>query len=45
MSSFLKGGQETTKAFLETLDLKASQRVLDIGCGIGGADFLMSQVK
>jgi phosphoethanolamine N-methyltransferase len=38
------GGPETTENFLKTLDLKPNQRVLDVGCGIGGGDFLMSQV-
>lgn len=37
------GGKETTEKFLDQLELKPNQRVLDIGCGIGGADFLMSQ--
>ena len=37
------GGKETTEQFLDRLELKKNQRVLDIGCGIGGADFLMSQ--
>lgn len=37
------GGSETTTAFLKTLDLKPNMRVLDVGCGIGGGDFLMSQ--
>lgn len=39
------GGKETTESFLDQLGLKASQRVLDAGCGIGGATFLMSQVR
>jgi phosphoethanolamine N-methyltransferase len=39
------GGPETTEKFLKTLDLQPGQRVLDIGCGIGGGDFLMSEVN
>ena len=39
------GGQETTEQFLEMIGLKPNQRVLDVGCGIGGGDFFMSQVK
>lgn len=30
------GGVHTTEEFLKTLDLKQGQRVLDVGCGIGG---------
>jgi cyclopropane fatty-acyl-phospholipid synthase-like methyltransferase len=26
------------------LDLKENQRVLDVGCGIGGGDFIMAEV-
>lgn len=39
------GGQETCEHFLEKLDLKPGQRVLDVGCGIGGGDFFMSEVN
>ena len=39
------GGQETCEKFLQQLDLKPNQRVLDIGCGIGGGDFYMSEVS
>jgi phosphoethanolamine N-methyltransferase len=38
------GGAETTTNFLKTLNLKPNIRVLDVGCGTGGGDFLMSQV-
>ncbi|XP_031738143.1 phosphomethylethanolamine N-methyltransferase isoform X2 [Cucumis sativus] len=37
------GGLETTKEFVAKLDLKPRQRVLDVGCGIGGADFYMAE--
>eukprot|EP00193_Tetraselmis_chui_P011354 CAMPEP_0177775812 /NCGR_PEP_ID=MMETSP0491_2-20121128/14337_1 /TAXON_ID=63592 /ORGANISM="Tetraselmis chuii, Strain PLY429" /LENGTH=522 /DNA_ID=CAMNT_0019294477 /DNA_START=141 /DNA_END=1710 /DNA_ORIENTATION=- len=36
------GGVDTTKEFIAQLDLKPEQSVLDIGCGIGGGDFLMA---
>mmetsp|Transcript_16650 Transcript_16650/g.46510 ORF Transcript_16650/g.46510 Transcript_16650/m.46510 type:complete len:393 (+) Transcript_16650:797-1975(+) len=36
------GGPDTTKEFIAQLDLKPSDVVLDIGCGIGGGDFLMA---
>lgn len=29
--------------FLDMLKLKESERVLDVGCGIGGGDFLMAE--
>eukprot|EP00245_Coleochaete_scutata_P005613 TRINITY_DN19275_c0_g1_i1.p1 TRINITY_DN19275_c0_g1~~TRINITY_DN19275_c0_g1_i1.p1 ORF type:complete len:522 (+),score=122.12 TRINITY_DN19275_c0_g1_i1:84-1568(+) len=37
------GGIETTKEFVKDLDLKAGQKVLDVGCGIGGGDFYMAE--
>ncbi|KAJ0048736.1 hypothetical protein Pint_17057 [Pistacia integerrima] len=36
------GGVETTKEFVAKLDLKPGQKVLDVGCGIGGGDFYMA---
>ncbi|CAN1265655.1 Phosphoethanolamine N-methyltransferase [Linum perenne] len=37
------GGLETTKEFISKLDLKPGQKVLDVGCGIGGGDFYMAE--
>ncbi|XP_072013647.1 uncharacterized protein [Amphiura filiformis] len=37
------GGPETTEAFVAMLNLKSGQRVLDVGCGIGGGDFYMAK--
>ncbi|CAL4954992.1 unnamed protein product [Urochloa decumbens] len=37
------GGVETTKEFVDKLDLKSGQKVLDVGCGIGGGDFYMAE--
>ncbi|XVF32037.1 hypothetical protein REPUB_Repub17cG0047100 [Reevesia pubescens] len=37
------GGIETTKDFVGKLDLKPGQKVLDVGCGIGGGDFYMAE--
>jgi phosphoethanolamine N-methyltransferase len=34
---------ETTEEFVKKLDLQSGQTVLDIGCGIGGGDFYMSE--
>ncbi|KAH9621395.1 hypothetical protein KSS87_004202 [Heliosperma pusillum] len=37
------GGLETTREFVSRLDLKPGQKVLDVGCGIGGGDFYMAE--
>uniref|UniRef100_A0A8C2GAV8 phosphoethanolamine N-methyltransferase n=2 Tax=Cyprinus carpio TaxID=7962 RepID=A0A8C2GAV8_CYPCA len=37
------GGISTTKEFVDMLNLTAGQKVLDVGCGIGGGDFYMAK--
>ncbi|XP_051115909.1 phosphomethylethanolamine N-methyltransferase-like [Andrographis paniculata] len=37
------GGLVTTKEFVAKLDLQPGQKVLDVGCGIGGGDFYMAK--
>ncbi len=37
------GGKETTQAFLDLVSFSPEMNVLDIGCGLGGAAFLMAQ--
>ncbi|ROL41091.1 Phosphoethanolamine N-methyltransferase 3 [Anabarilius grahami] len=37
------GGLSTTKEFVDMLNLNAKQKVLDVGCGIGGGDFYMAK--
>ncbi|XP_018115131.1 phosphoethanolamine methyltransferase [provisional] S homeolog isoform X1 [Xenopus laevis] len=37
------GGLETTKEFISMLNLRPGQRVIDVGCGIGGGDFYMAK--
>lgn len=37
------GGRATTAVMLTTLDPKPGERFLDVGCGLGGAAFMMAQ--
>ncbi|KAM9301526.1 uncharacterized protein PAF06_014724 [Gastrophryne carolinensis] len=37
------GGLETTREFISMLNLTPGQRVIDVGCGIGGGDFYMAK--
>ncbi|XP_048883463.1 phosphoethanolamine methyltransferase isoform X2 [Brienomyrus brachyistius] len=37
------GGLRTTKEFVDLLNLSSGQKVLDVGCGIGGGDFYMAK--
>ena len=37
------GGSEQCQIFTEKLNLKENMKLLDVGCGLGGADFYMSE--
>lgn len=39
------GGERTTSDFCALIHLQKGQRVLDVGCGIGGSAFYMAKVK
>jgi hypothetical protein len=44
--NFYRGIDTTTKFFQEyDLNLKKNQKVLDVGCGIGGGDFFIAEVS
>ena len=38
------GGLDTTKEFVNMLELRPKQKVLDVGSGIGGSAFYMAKV-
>ena len=38
------GGIVTTEEFVRYLNLRKGQKVLDVGCGIGGGDLYMVSV-
>lgn len=37
------GGKDTTENFVAKLNLEEGEKVLDVGCGIGGGDFYMAK--
>merc|ERR1712168_1054418 len=39
------GGKETTENFVAKMGLKEGEKVLDIGCGIGGGDFSIAMER
>jgi len=39
----LNSWAETTKELVAKLELKPGQKVLDVGCGVGGGDFYMAE--
>lgn len=43
MKFFFDSFAETTKEFVDKLNLQPGQNVLDVGCGTGGADFYMAE--
>jgi len=38
------GGLQTTEEFVQLLNLKSGEKVLDVGCGIGGGAFYMAKM-